>query len=220
MMIRCPENSGTDGMKKRLFPFLFVFCLLFAACGGKSRFSLTENGFALSDGKTGARYTVLSPAFEPARGGDKIGTYRDAADREVTLRAIPGLSESLWLADDEKNVYCACEALPDPAAWTLTAALFCEEDAISIERCRLAAGTDDMALSLLRSLYFEGADAVLPQTAASLVRRVKLVSEELPNVYYCFDYYRYDGAGAYFFERFSGRVVEISAENDALFGVI
>ena len=210
-------------MKKRLLPLFALCCLLFSAfcaCADERRFSLTENGFALTDSKTGVCYTVLSPAFEPSKGGDAVGVYQADGDLEVTLRTIPQLEESLWLTDDNKNVYCACETLPDPAAWTLTAVLFCEEDAVSIERCRLSAESDDAALALLRALYFEGEDASLPLTAATLARRVKLVSAEVPNVYYCFDYYRYEDGRAFFFERFSGRTVEIPAGSDALFGVI
>lgn len=199
---------------------LLAFCALLCGCGGKNRYSLEEEGFVLADGKTGVRYTALSPAFEPAKGGASLGVYRTLAEREISVRAIPELEETLWLADDDKTVFCADAALPDPAAWTLTAVLFCEEDAVSVERCRLSAGTDDAALTLLRTLYFKGEDGTLPLTAAVLVRRVKLVSAELPNVYYCFDYYRYEDGSAYFYERFSGRTVEIPAESDVLFGVI
>lgn len=220
MMTLSPGNLGINDMKKQLLVLLLAVCALLCGCGGRERYSLEEAGFVLADSETGVRYTALSPAFEPAKGGASLGAYRSATEEEVSVRAIPGLEEALWLADDDKTVFCADTATPDPAAWVLTAVLFCEEDVVSVERCRLTAGANDAALALLRTLYFEGEDGVLPLTAAALVRRVKLVSAELPNIYYCFDYYRYEDGSAYFYERFSGRTVEIPAESDALFGVI
>lgn len=219
MTIRFPAGSGTEMKKRSLILLALAALLLFCSCGGSARFTVSADGYRFTDGKTGVVYTALSPAFEPAKGGTERGICKMPGGTELTLREIPSLSPETWLADDEKTLYFAGEGTPDPAAWTVTAVIFCEEDAISIERSRLTQEDNAEALSALVTLWFSGEATELSPTLPSLVRTAKLVFAEVPNIYYCITYYRYEDGSAVLSEKFSGRAVCVPEKTDALFEV-
>lgn len=194
--------------------------LLLASCNrGKVRFTVSEDGYLFTDRETGTVYTALSPAFEPAKGGRERGTCLLSGVTLLTLREIPELSPDTWLADDEKTLYFAGDPLPDPAAWTVSAVLFCEEDAISIERSRLTRAENGAALTAFVGAWFSGEEIELSPAIPTFFRTAKLVFAEVPNIYYCIAYYRYEDGSAVLFEKFSGRAVALPKETDALLGV-
>lgn len=205
--------------KKSLLPILLAVLLLFASCEGKARFTVSEDGYLFTDRKTGVVYTALSPAFEPAKGSTECGKCRMPGGTELTLREIPGLDPGIWLADDEKTLYFAGDSLPDPAEWTVSAVLFCEEDAISIERSRLTRAENGAALTAFTTTWFLGDAVELSPAFPTFFRTAKLMFSEVSNIYYCITYYRYEDGSAVLFEQFSGRAVALPAEIDALLGV-
>lgn len=208
-------------MKTRILSLLLALLLLspsaFLVSCGRARFELDTSGDLLTDSKTDRTFVALSPAFEPARSAEALGFYRQNKE-EVSILVIPTEDQGDLLTDGA-TVFCALDPVPAPSELTVTDAIFCMEDSASIEVFRFSKSKDADKLLLLRSLFFDGEDASLPLGAAKLTRRVKLVSEELPLVYYCFDYYKYEDGSAFFYERFSGRTVAIPAEADALFEV-
>lgn len=206
--------------RKGFLLFLLAALMLLASCSRtKVRFTVSEDGYRFTDRETGVVYTALSPAFEPAKGGNERGRCF-SGETELTLREIPKLSPDVWLADDEKTLYFAGDPLPDPAAWTVSAVIFCEEDAISIERSRLTRAENGEALSVFVSAWFTGEETELSPAAPTFFRTAKLVFAEVPNIYYCISYYRYEDGSAALYERFSGRAVMLPEGADALFEVI
>ena len=122
------------------------------------------------------------------------------------------------MTDEDGYVYYAGD--PDdlrPADWTVTAALFCREEAISVVQKTLTADADGEALSLLLSLWFEGeGEEELPPGSAEKTLRVKLQSTEFPGIVYCFSFAKYASGDAYCYELLSGRTVKLPAALTAL----
>lgn len=217
MTIRFPANSGTEMRKKNFLLVLLAALLLFTACEKRARFTVSEDGYRFTDRRTGVTYTALSPAFEPAKGGNARGKCKLPDGTERTLREIPSLSPDLWLADDEKTLYYAGEGLPDPAEWELTTVLFCEDEGVSIERFRWTKTEEPEKITALAAVWFSGEETEFPPGAPTLYRAVKLQGAEYPNIYYCIGYYQYEDGSAVLYEKFSGRCVSVPAET--YFGV-
>jgi len=208
-MTRLRGNSGID--MKRLLLLLLSLLLAFTACHKSEHtpFSQDDDGYGCTDTETGIHYTALPLAFEPAKVGAVRGVYTDKrADYTRTYYEIPSLDPALYLGDNERGVWCAAEKLPVPEELTPTALLVCEEEAISVEIYRFSAGKDDAVIAEILTLWFSADATEKPEGARTLTRRVKLQSEELPGIYYCFDYCVW-GEDAYFCEIFSGRTVAV-----------
>lgn len=217
MTIRFPASLGIEMKKRSFLLVLLAALLLFTACEKRARFTVSEDGYRFTDRRTGVTYTALSPAFEPAKGGNARGKCKLPDGTERTLREIPSLSPDLWLADDEKTLYYAGEGTPDPAAWEMTAVLFCEDEGVSIERYRWEAPTAGEKIAALCTTWWNGEERELPPGAPTLYRALKFQGAEYPNIYYCIGYYQYEDGSAVLYEKFSGRCVSVPAET--YFGV-
>lgn len=216
-MIRFPAGLGIE-MKRLLLVFLAAL-FLFTACGEKDPavFLRDADGYGITDTETGIHYTVLPSEFEPSALGAVRGAYTNEKSGAVRrYYEIPSLDPTQYLADEEGNVWCALEALPDPAALTPTAILFFEEQAIGVETMRFSAGTDDAVIGEICTLWFEGEAAIKPEGDRSYTRRVMIEFAELPNMYYCFSYVVW-GEQAYFYDLFADRTVAVPAELAARF---
>ena len=194
---------------KRIGLLCLALLLLLCGCAQTMQLEKTKEGY--TDKRSGASYVALDPAYQPTARGDAVAEYNNA-DRGIkrVFYEIPGLNVAQYLADEYGNVYCSDEVLPDAALWQLTAALVCEEESISVERCRISEGDDDTELALLKSLWFEGAsDAVLPILAPKYTFQIKLCGKEYSMLYYNFSMQIYENGEIYFYDAVSGRTVEV-----------
>ena len=205
---------------KRSLLLLLVLILVTAALpackkDGESSlptFSLTEDGFGYVNDETGVVYTAADFCYQSIATGEAVGTYTHKKTGYVhTLYRIKGLDPEKYLTDEDGSVWCAGEALTNPQSWTLQSVIFCEEDAVSVEANRFSKGTDDEAIAEVCRLWFSGEEIEKPTAELLKFRSVKLVSEELPQICYVFDFYLYEDGGAVFFELFSGRCVAVPA---------
>lgn len=217
MTIRFPASLGIE-MKRLLLVFLAALFLL-TACGEKDPtvFLCDVDGYGITDTETGIHYTALPSEFEPSALGAVRGAYTNEKSGAVfTYYEIPSLDPTQYLADEERNVWCALEVLPSPAALTPTAILFFEERAISVESMRFSADTEGAVVGEICTLWFEGEATAKPEGDMSYTRRVKIAFAELPNVYYCFSYVIW-GEQAYFYDLFADRTVAVPADLAARF---
>ena len=198
---------------KQLLVLLFV-PLLLISCAKEHRFLRDEDGYGYTDKKTKVHYLVQDPSFEPTKAGAVIGVYEDKKTGLTrSFRKIPDMDPALFLADDDKNLYYAGDTPLAPELWTLTAAIVCEETAISVEESRLTASDNSADLADLRMLWFEGdGSAELPIGTPRVTRRIKLLSTEYPNICYCFDFLLFENGEAYLNDRFLSRTVAVPAE--------
>ncbi|MBQ3063362.1 MAG: hypothetical protein IJC99_00975 [Clostridia bacterium] len=200
-------------MKRLLLIFLALAILLpLASCGDKDKdrqneFLLTNEGY--TDSETGVWYRCLPYAYEPVKSADTRGValYPDGTVR-CTFLEMPDLDSKLWLCDDTRAVWYAGEWTVEPSTLTPRALLVCEEHSFSLERARLVQGTDDALIEEILSLWFTGASVAEPAGQATLTRRLRLVSAELPGIYYCFDFYMV-GEQGYFVDRMAARFVAL-----------
>lgn len=194
---------------KRIGLLCLALLLLLCGCAQTMQLEKTKEGYI--EQRSGACYVALDPAYQPATRGDAVAEYNNA-DRGIKrmFYEIPGLDTALYLADEYGNVYYAGDALPDAASWQLTAALVCEEESISVERCRISEGSDDAELALLKSLWFEEAsEAELPISAPEYTFQIKLCGKEFSMLYYNFSMQIYKSGEIYFYDAVSGRTVEV-----------
>ena len=196
---------------KRILLLLLLSALLLCSCASARPFARAEDGSGYTDTRAERFYLALDPAFEPASAGDIYGEYHDK-ERDVTrtFRVIPQLDHAHFLADENRIVYFAGDTDPDPATWQLTAALVCEEDAISVERLRLTAEENGELLALLQTTWFEGeGNALLPLGAPVYTRRIKLTCAAYPNLFYCFTLHAYESGEGYFYDAVNRRTVRV-----------
>lgn len=200
---------------KRLWALSLALVLLLCSCSREHKFRRTEDGSGYIDQKTDLTYTMLDISFEPAAAGETVGTYTDKKrDITVTFYEIPSLASTLFLADEDRNVYYGGGSALDPAAWHMEAVLVCEGDGTAIvERERFTEETDALTVARIRELWFEGEEAnYLSLTAADKVYSIKLVSRDYPNLYYCFSFFCFDEGESYFYHAVSHRSVVVPAE--------
>ena len=224
MTTRCRENSVTD--MRRFFILVLALLLLLTACNkDKSsqkdlvRFLRDDDGYGVTNTESGLHYTALPLYFESVGSGEAVGEYYDADfDYSVTYHQIPGVDTTAFLVDSEMSVWFAdaTQQEPIPSALTPTALLVCEEGVISSVLFRLNVSTHADVVAEALSLWFEGEATVRPESAPTLLRGIKLVSEELTGIYYCFTFAMY-GEDAYFYEIFTGRTVALPAALAAYF---
>ena len=199
-------------MKRFLLLFLAVLLLLCGCNKKMNRLEKTEQGY--TDTKSGIAYMVLDPTYQPASRGEAFAEYVNE-ERNITraFYEIPGLDRALFMTDEYLNVYFAGSIAPNAALWQIEAVLVCEEEAISVERCRLAAGTDDAQIAALRALWFaEDEGARLPIGAPAHTFAVKFAGKDYPSLYYNLTLQIYANGEVYLDEPFSGRTVQLSAE--------
>lgn len=198
---------------KRFLLLLLAVLLLFCGCNKKlNRLEKTDQGY--TDTKSGIAYAVLDPAYQPAARGEAFAEYVNE-ERNITraFYEIPGLDRALFMTDEYLNVYFAGSILPDASLWQLEAVLVCVEEAISVERCRLAAGTDDAQIAALCALWFgEGEATRLPIGAPAHTFAVKFSGKEYPALYYNLTLQIYANGEVYLDEPFSGRTVLLPIE--------
>lgn len=200
---------------KRLLVLSLALLLLLCSCSEGHKFRRTEDGSGYIDLKTDLTYTMLDISFEPAAEGETVGTYTDKKrDITVTFHEIPSLEPTLFLTDEDRNVYYAGETALDPAAWRVEAVLVCEGDGTAIvERSRFTAAADALTVEKIRDLWFRGEEAnFLSLTAADKMYSIKLVSKDYPNLYYCFSFLCFDEGESYFYHAVSHRSVVVPAE--------
>lgn len=226
MTIRFRANSGTD--MRRFLVLLLALLTVFVACdkdkNGDGNLKLTAflqdaDGYGITNTDTDLHYTALPLSFESAGSGEAVGEYYDKkADYRVTYHKIPGVCPESYLVDSEMGVWFADATLtaPVPSALTPKALLVCEEGAVSVEVLRLVPDTHAATIEATLTLWFEGEAVSRPEAAATLRRGVKLVSEELPGIYYCFTFAVW-GDDAYFYDLFSGRAVAVPTDIAAYF---
>ncbi len=198
---------------KRILLLVLTALLMLTACS-KDELAvivLDADGYGCTNTETGVHYTVLSPAFEPAKSAAAHGTYtNEKTGAKITYYEIPSLDPARYLTDDTQNIWCADDKLPEASALTPVALLICEEAAISVEVSRLTVADDEEIVRALLTLWFEGEAAQLPEGEKSYMYRVKMMSEELPNIFYCFSFAVW-GEDAYFWDVFSERAVLVPA---------
>ena len=199
-------------MKRVLLALLALLLLLpLVACGGgkehQNVFVLQNDGYI--DPESGVWYAALPLAFEPVKSAATRGVaVYENGEVKYTFFEMPGLDSKTWLCDDLRGVWYAGEFQTDPATLTPRALVINEETAISIERARLAAGKDDALIGDILTLWFTGEPVAEPIGAVTVARRLRLLSEELPGIYYCFDFYVCGGQG-YFYDRAGARYVAV-----------
>ncbi|MBQ3482559.1 MAG: hypothetical protein IJA78_00080 [Clostridia bacterium] len=198
---------------KRLLPLLLALLLLLTACGKKASFERDADGMGYTDTKTEVHYRLLEPAYVPAAVGEEIGFYQDREhDFTCTFYKIPELDPSVYLTDDQRNVYVAGDALPDASGWEIAAILVCDYDEVSVERFRLTAAADAATVAKIRTLWFEGDGSTFaPITGLVSTRRLQLMCDDYPNLFYCFTLSVYEGGDAYFSDTYTGRTVAVPA---------
>lgn len=201
-------------MMKRFLLLLAALLLLFTGCSEGHRLERTEDGNGYVDTKTKVVYLQLDIAFEPAVTGELVGTYTDRArDITVTLHEIPKLDTATFLADEDKNVYCVAEAMPNAADWQIETILVCDGDGVSVERRRFTAALQPDTVEQIRALWFEGEEAnFLSLTEADKLYSIKISSAAYPNLYYCFDFLYFAEGTSYFYNAVSHRSVEVPAD--------
>ncbi len=193
----------------RISLVLLALLLLFTGCAAPT-FLRDEDGYGYTEKKSGRHYAAMSTAFEAARAGEQVGEYKDKKhDVTRVFLEIPGLDTHRFLTDAAGLVYCTDEQLPRAADWTFTRVRVCEEDAVSVERGSV---TNAAEIAAIRTLWFEGEEAELPAERASYSRRLKLQSEEYPEIYYCFRFFLYEDGSAYFYLAETRRTVAVSAD--------
>ena len=200
---------------KRLLVLSLALLLLLCSCSRGHKFQRTEAGNGYIDQKTDLTYTMLDISFEAAVQGEAVGTFTDKKrDITVTFHEIPSLEPTLFLADEDRNVYYAGEGVLDPAAWRIEAALVCEGDGTAIvERSRFTAEANAPTVEKIRDLWFEGEEAnFLSLKAADKMYSIKLVSKDHPNLYYCFSFLAFDEGESYFYHAVSHRSVVVPAD--------
>ncbi len=191
---------------RRFLLLSLALLLLFCGCNRESStFLRAEDGAGYTDTKRDIFYTALDHAYEPAGAGEARGTYTDRSyDRTLTFREITGLDPARFVTDDNRTVYSADPDFKTADQWVIRAVLACDENAVSIERTRLSAGSDDLQIAELRTLWFEtaplDADAylLLALETPEAIRRIKLTTEAYPGLYYCFSLQVYEDGSAYF----------------------
>ena len=199
-------------MMKRILLIALALLMLvpLVACNKDEKqnvFVLRDDGYA--DPETGIWYRALPQAFEPVKSAAERGvaTYPDGSVK-YTFLEMPELDSKKWLCDSQRGVWYAGEWTVDPATLTPRALLICEEISFSLERTRLAAGTDDALISEIFTLWFTGNTVDEPIGEIGAARRLRLISAELPGIYYCFDFYVCGGQG-YFYDRVEARYVAL-----------
>ncbi len=192
----------------RIVLVLLALLLLFTGCA--PTFVRDEDGYGYTEKKSGRHYAAMSTAYEAARAGEQVGEYVDKKfDVTRVFLGIPGLDTQRFLTDATGLVYCSDEQMPSAADWTFTRVRVCEEDAVSVER---GCVTDAAEISAIRAFWFEGEEAELPAERASHSRRLKMQSEEYPDIYYCFRFFLYEDGSAYFYLAETRRAVVVSAD--------
>ncbi len=197
-------------MKRLLLVFLtLLLCLPLFACNKEEQnvFVLQNGGY--TDSETGIWYSGLPYAFEPVKSSAERGVALHADGQvKYTFLEIPDLDSKQWLCDDMRGVWYAGEFTVQPSTLTPRALLINEELSFSLERARLAIGQDDALIAEILTLWFTGEGVEEPIGEVTLSRRLRLISEELPSIYYCFDFYVCDGRG-YFYDRVEARYVAV-----------
>ena len=171
--------------------------LLFVGCAKeKGTFTRDEDGYGYTDEKSGVHYVIQDATFEAARAGEEIGYYEEEkSGYQRKFHAIPELDSARFLTDGSGNVYCADGETLDVSSWMITNLYVCEEDAVGVARGFV---TDAASLASIKAAWLDGEEAELPLTKATHARRLKMVSSEHPNIYYCISFFVYEDGSAYF----------------------
>lgn len=209
MTTLCRGSLGID--MKKISLLLLALVLLLSSCSGVRAFERDAEGYGYTDKKSDLYYVELDATFEPLKAGEPFAEYKNKETGVTrTFHEIPDLEPTLFLTDEYWNVYYAGKEPVDASKWELSAILVCDEDVISVEAFRFTAEKDAATVATIRSLWFEGAgDAVLPFSAATCKRRIKLSCEAYPNLLYCFTFLAYDSGEAYFYDVSSRRTVAV-----------
>lgn len=200
-------SAESWGIEMRRFCILFLLLpLLLVGCS--SRFTTAEGGYL--DGKTDKVYQPLSEAFKAISYGEEVGVWESKVyEDSMTFYEIPGADKGRFLTDDKGNVYCADKTVPDAAGWSVQTIYVCDESAISMAVGEI---TSAEVISQIRTLWHEGAQAELPIDDIAASRRLKMVSDDCPGIYYCVLYYLYEDGSAYFYDRFERRAVLVGKD--------
>ncbi len=196
------EGLGIEMKRIRTFVLVLVPLLLLTGC--TRRFERDTDGYGYTDARTDIHYTVLDSCYEAASVGEELGTYTDKKyDYTLQFYEIPELDSERFVTDNQRQVYCADDTLPDAAEWEIKELLIWDEDAISALVARVSDADDIAAVT---ALWFEGEEAELPMSKHLRFHRITLSCEEYPNIYYCFRFYVYE-EGCYLYDMESRRTV-------------
>ena len=208
--IRFRASLAIDMRRLLSFALLLLLLLSLAACHREDE----QNVFVMGNGgctdtETGVLYLPLSPAFEPIKSQGTRGVLLDE-EGEITrtFLGIPDLDSRLWLCDDLLTVWYAGTPI-DPATLTPRALLVCQETSFSQEITRFTVGTDDAVIDEILSLWRTGEATSEPGGELTDSRRLKLISAELLNIYYCIDFCVWDDRQGYLYDRYEGRIVAL-----------
>ena len=191
---------------RRLSILLLLVSVLLTGCA--TRFS--NNGDGYLNEKTGILYLPISTAFEAADSDGEVGSWENKkADIEVVFYKIPGADEARFLTDDIGTVYAADGVAPDVSDWNVKNILVCDEGGISFA---VANVTDAQIITQICTLWQDGEQDELPYSGLATSRRLKMVSDDCPGVYYCVLYMIYKDGTAYFYDRDTRRTVFVSEE--------
>ena len=191
---------------KRFSVLLLLLALVLVGCS--ERFTVADGGYL--DEETGGVYRPLSDAFEAIAAGEAIGAWESRLyDDVLTFHEIVGADATRFLSDEKGNVYCTDETEPDAGAWSVKQIFVCEETAVSVAVGQIA---DADVIAKIRTLWHEGEQTELPYSGLTVSRRLKMVSDDCPGIYYCVRYFIYEDGTAYFYDRFEDRAVLVSAE--------
>lgn len=210
MTTRFRVNLAIDMRRLLLIALALLLLLPLVACDKEEKqniFTLQNDGY--TDSETGIWYRALPQAFEPVKsvGERGVAVYEDGTVKYRFLE-MPDLNSRQWLCDDLRGIWYAGEWTVEPAELTPHALLVCEELSFSLERARLVQGTDDALIGEILTLWFAGETVDEPVGEITLVRRLRMISEQLPGIYYCFNFYMCGGQG-YFYDRFESRFVAV-----------
>ena len=209
-MIPFRGSSGID--MKRLLPVLLALTCLLCACSSSHTFLRDDGGAGYTDTETNIYYLALDPQFEAMSAGEVLGEYEDkTTDTVYSFRVIPELDPTLFLTDNDQNVYYAGEGAFRAADWQLHLVLICEEDAIAVERLRLSAPEAAQSIADLRTLWFEGDTESLPTAETTENYTLKMMTPAFPNLMYSISLYCYADGAVYLYDAFSHRARAVPA---------
>ena len=186
---------------RRLSLLLLLLALLLTGCS--SRFTSADGGYL--DGKTDRIYMPLPNSFEAISAGEELGIWEsELYEDSLTFYKIPNADVNRFLSDENGSVYCADATQPDPGAWTFKSILVCRESAISMAVGNI---TDAQLIAELLTLWREGESVETPLKELAVYRRLKMVSDDCPGIYYCVSYFIYEDGTAYLYDRDANRTV-------------
>ena len=193
-MIRSAVCLGTDAMKKGL---LIVFCALFLIFSVTSCTTpaLNKSGEEYVHEKTGVAYRFASANYVAEPSGDEIARLIRPVSGEASLYAVNGRTDERFLVTDAGRVlFDASMPLPILSELPVREARLYD---FSLNMAMTAMEDDADALEEIRLLCTAevcfDADEISPALTRSAYELRLIAADALEGVYYCLQYWKYDG---------------------------